>query len=176
MHRALAFSKSRRMVAGMTTTQKLLACAAVVLGLLAPLEAAESPLEMRLVVLPGTPGAIKKTWGETKGDAEDLYLAKEVLLDAGSVAEAAVVAITAQESKWQVEVRMTDTGKALLAEATTRHTGQRLAILAEGKVIVVAVVAAPITGGVLRISGNLTEEEARSLAGTLNKRGVSGRQ
>jgi preprotein translocase subunit SecD len=125
--------------------------------------AADSPLEIRLVVSPGTPGAVKMPWGED----ETIYCAKDALLDHKSVAEASVLSIGAKDPRWEVEVRFNERGKAAFAQATTAHKGERLAILSTGKPIVVAVVTSPITGGTLRISGNLTKEEATSLAASI---------
>lgn len=121
---------------------------------------AESPLEIRLVVAPGTPGAVKTPWGED----ETIYCAKEPLLDHKAVAEATVLSIGAKEPRWEVEVRFNERGKAAFAKATTDHNGEQLAVLSNDKLLVVARVTSPITGGTLRISGNLTKEEATDLA------------
>jgi preprotein translocase subunit SecD len=124
---------------------------------------ADSPLEIRLVVAPGTPGAVKMPWGED----ETTYCAKDPLLDHKSVAEAAVLSIGAKEARWEVEVRFNEKGKAAFAKATTDHAGEQLGVLSNGKLLVVARVVSPITGGTLRISGNLTKEEATDLAATI---------
>jgi preprotein translocase subunit SecD len=124
---------------------------------------ADAPLEIRLVVAPGTPGAVKLPWGED----EAVYCAKEPLLDHKSVAEAAVLSIGAKEPRWEVEVRFNERGKVAFAKATTDHAGGQLGVLSNGKLFVVARVVSPITGGTLRISGNLTKEEATDLAAVI---------
>lgn len=140
---------------------KLLSLTFLLLGLFSwHTASAESPLEIRLVVAPGTPGAVKTPWG----DDETIYCAKEPLLDHKSVAEVTVLSIGANEPRWEVEVRFNERGKAAFAEATTEHNGEQLAVLSNGKLLVVARVTSPITGGTLRISGNLTKEEATDLA------------
>jgi preprotein translocase subunit SecD len=115
------------------------------------------------VVAPGTPGAVKTPWG----DDETVYCAKEPLLDHKAVAEAAVLSIGAKEPRWEVEVRFNERGKAAFAKATTDHNGEQLAVLSNGTLLVVARVTSPITGGTLRISGNLTKEEATDLAAVI---------
>lgn len=124
---------------------------------------ADSPLEIRLVVAPGTPGAVKTKWGED----ETVYCAKDPVLDHKAVAEAAVLSIGTKDPRWEVEVRFNERGKTAFAQATTEHKGEQFAVLSEGKLIVVARVMDPITGGTLRISGNLTKEEATSLAAVI---------
>lgn len=136
----------------------------LVSAFLEPLEARDSPLEIRLVVSPGEPGAIKRMWAE-----ETLYCSKDAVIDASSVAEAAVVSMAGKETTWQVEVKFSERGKAAFAEATTTHAGKQFAILSMGNIIVVARVQRPILGGLLRISGGLTEEEARELAASLTR-------
>lgn len=98
---------------------------------------------------------------------EAIYCAKEPLLDHKSVAEAAVLSIGAKEPRWEVEVRFNEKGKTAFAKATTDHAGEQLAVHSNGKLLVVARVVSPITGGTLRISGNLTKEEATDLAATI---------
>jgi len=124
---------------------------------------ADSPLEIRLVVAPGTPGAVKTPWGED----ETVYCAKEPLLDHKAVAEATVLSIGAREPSWEVEVRFNERGKAAFAKATTDHKGEQFGVLSNGKLLVVARVMSPITSGTLRISGNLTKEEATDLAAVI---------
>ena len=124
---------------------------------------ADSPLEIRLVVAAGTPGAVKMQWG----DDETIYCAKDALLDHKSVAEAAVLSIGAKDPRWEVEVRFNERGKAAFAQATTTHKGEQFGVVSNGKLLVVARVMEPITGGTLRISGNLTKEEATSLAASI---------
>jgi preprotein translocase subunit SecD len=124
---------------------------------------ADSPLEIRLVVSPGTPGAVKLPWG----DDETIYCTKDPLLDHKSVAEATVLSIGAKAPQWEVEVRFNGKGKAAFAKATTDHKGEQFGVLSNGKLLVVARVMEPITGGSLRISGNLTKDEATSLAASI---------
>jgi preprotein translocase subunit SecD len=55
-------------------------------------------------------------------------------------------------------------GARLFAELTRANVGQQLAILVDGEVYSAPVIAAPITGGRVSISGQFTHEEASDLA------------
>lgn len=66
-----------------------------------------------------------------------------------------------------VSLTLNDSGRGKFGEATTKHVGETIAIIYDGKAISVATVQEPLTEGKAQISGNFTAEEANNLATTI---------
>jgi preprotein translocase subunit SecD len=69
---------------------------------------------------------------------------------------------------WRVTFTLTGDGSRKFAEATTRLTGEQLAILVDGMVLSAPSVLAPITGGQGEITGSRSKAEAKDLAAALD--------
>lgn len=66
-----------------------------------------------------------------------------------------------------VSLTLNDSGRVKFGEATTKHVGETIAIIYDGKPISVATVQEPLTEGKAQISGGFTAEEANNLATTI---------
>jgi preprotein translocase subunit SecD len=67
-----------------------------------------------------------------------------------------------------INITLDGNGADTLAKATARLVGQAINIQLDGKIISTPLVAAPITGGKVNITGGFTVEEARFLAAELD--------
>ena len=67
----------------------------------------------------------------------------------------------------QVEIRLTDEGTKIFAEATIKYLGRNITLWLGDELLIDASVMAPITDGVLRVTGNYTKEAAEALAGRI---------
>lgn len=147
--------------------------ALLILGLLAisltRAHAEDRALELRAIVTDGTEGAVKlKLESRVEDPApQELSCGREVLLDSTIVKEAH--ARQDPHVGWTVAITLTDEGKKKFLEVTTKYVGKRIGIISEGRLISAPVVAEPIAGGSVEISGALTETTARHLADTLMK-------
>jgi preprotein translocase subunit SecD len=65
---------------------------------------------------------------------------------------------------FRVGILLTEDGALKLARLTKSHVGENVAVMLNGRVASIPKIMAEITGGRFVIEGNLTEEEARSLA------------
>jgi preprotein translocase subunit SecD len=95
----------------------------------------EPPLELRLIVPEGTPGALRHSLPRKDKDAdpEIVWCAKEVLMDATSVASA-LAKIDALKG-WTITIQLTEKGKGKFTDITTKHVHERLGILSSGKLL-----------------------------------------
>lgn len=99
---------------------------------------------------------------------EEMKEAGDVILDGTDIKGA--------EAGWYQEYNLTknvvsltlnDSGRVKFGEATTKHVGENIAIIYDGKAISVATVQEPLTDGKAQISGSFTAEEANNLATTI---------
>ena len=70
--------------------------------------------------------------------------------------------------KPQVALEFNDEGSKLFADITSKNVGKRVAIYLDGAPITTPVVQEAITGGKAQITGNFTNEEAKTLVQRLN--------
>lgn len=66
-----------------------------------------------------------------------------------------------------VALEFSPAGAAKLATVTQENVGRRMAVLVDGRVLTVAVINSPISGGRLSLSGAMTADEARDTARVL---------
>ena len=103
-----------------------------------------------------------------KGIKEVLNVAKTPALDQSAVKAAKVLANNIS-GKPQVEVSLTEEGRARFAEVTRANVGKRLAILVSGHVILAPIIRTEIRDGRALIAGDFTQEEAKELANKINE-------
>jgi len=70
-----------------------------------------------------------------------------------------------------VDIELTQSGADLMAAATSKNVGHRIAIVVGGVAISVSTVQTPITGGRFEISGQWTLAQANALASQLQRQG-----
>jgi beta-lactamase regulating signal transducer with metallopeptidase domain len=109
--------------------------------------------------LAGTNGPVRR--------AEMLYVSKDALLD-GSAIESAHESPTSAGDPC-VSVDLTDSGRAKFAVLSRQYLNQRLAMMIDGKLWSAPVMRSEIDGGKLQVTGNFTEDEARTLAIKINQ-------
>jgi SecD/SecF fusion protein len=68
---------------------------------------------------------------------------------------------------WVVNLRLDSEGAQIFGDLTSKHVGEQLAIVLDGKVLSDPVLKSAIYGGDCEISGNFTEASARDLASAL---------
>jgi protein-export membrane protein SecD len=73
-----------------------------------------------------------------------------------------------QTEKPAVNVSLDERYVEAFADVTKKNIGRRLAIVLDGKVLEAPLIVAPITGGVLQITGDFTQEQALALASQLD--------
>ena len=96
---------------------------------------------------------------------EHLLIRKEPAMDSRHLKEATVAQTAgAAEQQWSLKLTFTEAGSKRFAELTTRLIGNRLAILANDKVLIAPTIRSSITGGNAEISGAFTEKEIKNLA------------
>jgi uncharacterized protein (TIGR03067 family) len=130
--------------------------------LLAQAAPASSPFELHVESAAKAPNARAWTMRGRDGKAETVYLDAEILLDARSVASAEVVHGAAGNP--MIRLALTPEGTARAGQITAKHVGKRLGIVADGKLWSTPYLAAPVTGSLLTIAGNMTEAEAAAIA------------
>ncbi|MEI8233462.1 MAG: protein translocase subunit SecD [Verrucomicrobiota bacterium] len=74
---------------------------------------------------------------------------------------------TFDQQGWGVALRFTSEGANLFGELTSKHVGERFAILLDGKVQSAPVIKDAIWGGSASITGRFTQKEAQNLASVL---------
>jgi preprotein translocase subunit SecD len=118
-----------------------------------------TPVELRLAAGESQPG-----WASMKvaGTGETIYVSPDVVLSNGDIASAELTHGPAGEP-W-VAVHLTPEGTTKLAEFTSSHIGQTVAIIVDRKVAAVPTIRAEITDGRTLINGKFTESEAKDLA------------
>ena len=93
--------------------------------------------------------------GQTILNGNQVATAKPVITDENGI------------KKYMVDLTITDDGKTVFADATTKNVGKRIAIIYDGKIYSNPVVNEPITQGQCQISGMVSYEEAETLASTI---------
>jgi len=71
---------------------------------------------------------------------------------------------TYDQAGWGVSLEFTSKGGQLFGELTSKHVGEQLAIILDGKVLSAPVVRAAIWGGRASISGHFTQEDVENLS------------
>lgn len=93
----------------------------------------------------------------------------DIILEGTDIAGAAAGFYTTQAGLNQniVNLTLNDQGTKKFADATTKHVGEAIAIVYDGKVISAPMVQEPLTQGKAQISGSFTAESANNLATTI---------
>ena len=131
------------------------------------LEAAPAtPFEVRAVVEATTPGAEAFTLKYPAGQVT-LHLDRIALLDHRSVKSAK----TEKDPLGyiRVTVSLTTEGAQRIKDFSTKHVGDRLAIMLGGRIESAPFIREPILGGIFTITGNFSETEANELVRKLNE-------
>lgn len=68
-----------------------------------------------------------------------------------------------ENNTWVLNLDLDDADGKAFADWTTAHTGERLAMVADDKVLTAPQIQSPITGGELQIAGDFTQDEVRDL-------------
>lgn len=73
------------------------------------------------------------------------------------------------DTQWVVNVALPGDGASALGEFTTEHAGDgtRLALVLDGRLVMAAVLSAPVTDGKIQLVGDYTEKAAKDLADRL---------
>ena len=101
-----------------------------------------------------------------EGDPAELILEAQSVIDAAFV-EHAEAAPDPREGLWTVNISLTEEGSERMMAATEANVGRKLALVVADKIVAAPVVRAAISKAA-QISGDFTEEEAKSLAEKLN--------
>jgi len=141
----------------------------LVLMLAAALPAAQDETEPLLFEVRLLAGEPKAGWSANPDPfgGRQVYLSPNIDLSNADVAKAWY---DPAGGKHSVGLLLTEEGAVKLAKLTKRHIGERLALIVDGRILSAPFIAAEITGGRALIQGNLTEKEARAVAGGLDKR------
>jgi preprotein translocase subunit SecD len=75
-----------------------------------------------------------------------------------------------QAQQWTLSIDLTDEDAAEFAAWTADHVGERLAMVVDGKVVIAPTIQSAITGGIVQIAGNYTQDEIRDLLDTITGR------
>jgi preprotein translocase subunit SecD len=97
-----------------------------------------------------------------------IWISPEATLTNADVAQAWLD--HAGDGKTRVGILLTEDGALKLARLTKSHVGENVAVMLDHRVSSIPKIMAEITGGRIVIEGNLTEEEARSLAAGITVR------
>jgi preprotein translocase subunit SecD len=76
--------------------------------------------------------------------------------------------ITNFDRQPQISITFTPNGAKLIEELTTKHKGQRLAVIYEDKILIAPTIYESIKNGSITIGGSFTEPEARSIVSKIN--------
>lgn len=101
------------------------------------------------------------------GPAETVLLDSDVLLDQTALKGASVEHADGEPPI--IRITLTEAGGKRLEEITTENLHKRLGIVLDGQLYAAPIVAMPIHGNSLNISGNFTEAEAAELVEKLNE-------
>jgi preprotein translocase subunit SecD len=93
-----------------------------------------------------------------------VFISPEVVLTNRDVARAYPEPDRADQSKLGVGILLTEEGALKMARLTKSHIGKNLAVILDGRAASVFPIEKEHTSGRALISGNFTEEEARSIA------------
>jgi preprotein translocase subunit SecD len=93
-----------------------------------------------------------------------VWISPEVALTNSDVARAYLEPDRTDQSKLGVGILLTEEGALKMARLTKSHIGKNLAVILDGRAASVFPIEKENTSGRALISGNFTEEEARSIA------------
>ena len=116
-------------------------------------------VEFRLAATETGPGLLEATIADSE---QTIYVRPAAFLSNEQVQSA--VAIADEDGRPAIEVVFTPEGRRIMATVTGGHVNRPVAILVDGVVIAAPTVREQIDGGVVRITENLTQEEARRVA------------
>ncbi len=140
----------------MRTHLALLVCCIVA----SAIHAAEPPLEFRLVVDQSVNGA-----GEEKFGTESLWVEPTSSFGASDVKKASHIN---SFGEWAVLIKLTDDATKRFADYTKKHLNSRLAIRAQGKIVLAPVIQGAIEDGTVQITADFSEMDALKLAEAIN--------
>lgn len=105
---------------------------------------------------------LARTWDEIVAQGD-------VILEGSDIAGATSGLVTTQTGLNQIVVNLTlnDSGRTKFADATSKHIGEQIAIIYDGKVVSAPAVREALTDGKAQISGSFTTAEADNLASTI---------
>ncbi len=128
-----------------------------------------SPLQFRLVADDANIAAPVDVMMESRRDGTVVphRVLRTVLLDGSAVARAGIVLETNDHRT--IGVELTAEGARQFAAITAANIGRQLAIVSNERVLSAPIIRTAITGGKLRIDGNISAAEAQTLAATLNR-------
>src|SRR3989344_585388 len=86
----------------------------------------------------------------------------------GSQLKRATVQFDQNTGEPQVGIQFDEAGSRLFADVTREHTGERLAIILDGTIVMAPNLSEPILGGQAQISGGFTLDQAKQLSIQLN--------
>ena len=111
------------------------------------------PVEMRPVTEDGA------TVLDDPATGESLALADPIL----TVEELEGAEVTNDNGGWALTLDLNARDTKTFADWTTDHTGERLAIVVDGEVVVAPTIQGAITGGEVQITGNYTRDDVEDL-------------
>jgi hypothetical protein len=105
-----------------------------------------------------------KGWGSVSypTSAETIWISPEITLTNADVVLAELVRMAAD--KFSVNLMLTEDGSLKFARLTKAHVGGFAAVIIDDRVMMVPKIIAEINNGRINITGDFTEEEARSIA------------
>ncbi|HYQ62685.1 SecDF P1 head subdomain-containing protein [Actinophytocola sp.] len=118
------------------------------------------PIELRPVADDGTKVLTDPTTGESLTLADPIMTVER--LDGAD--------ISSDNGTWALVLHLNAKDTRTFADWTTAHTGERLAIVIDGKVVVAPTVQAAITGGDVQVSGNYTRDDVEALLNEITGR------
>jgi serine/threonine protein kinase len=102
--------------------------------------------------------------GNKGSDPQTLHIDKTVLMTHQDVQLVGIVGSEGgQKGERRIGITFTTSGGERLAKITRDGKGRRLAIIVDGHLYAAPLIQEPITGGKVEVSGNFSEEEAKSL-------------
>ena len=111
---------------------------------------------------------VEFAWGLTRPDAQTipLYLLKNTIDPAWQLTDKSLVACS-YKGPGTIALTFDHEGRDKLAEISSKHKGQPLAITIDGKVVMAPTIQTTITGGKLHLTGDFSEEDGHALAALL---------
>jgi len=102
--------------------------------------------------------------GDNGGNPQTLHIDKTILMTHEDVQMVGVIGGEGgQKGDCGISITFTSSGGERLAKITSEGKGRRLAIIVDGHLYAAPLIQEPITGGKVEVSGNFSEEEAKSL-------------
>ena len=122
------------------------------------------PIEMRPVLDSG--GTVLKD----PGTGESLSL-DEPMMTVEHLDGAEIKYDDQNGNNWLLLIHLNDTDTRTFGDWTTEHTGERLAIVIDGEVIVAPTIQSAITQGDIQLVGDFTKDEVQDLLDKITGRG-----